>query len=384
MLANIWILCLGTMIAFTLFWTIPSNRTDARQAVLTLISALMVLLYSLGGFLLCLSLVIIPLLSQRCFGLVRNKWSFWAFIALALFPLVGLRLFSDQSFFLSFGVAFATVKSLGLVMTAYGGRYPLKAADVALLIFFFPLFTVGPVEKISTFAQEKFGGKFDKSQAAYGLYRILTGLFLVMFICGDILEPMRDQWFGRGHEEINSFSQLEALGLVVVSFLYTYVNFEGFSSIAIGLSRLFGLNVVENFDRPLLVTNIAEFWKRYHISMGNAINQFIFFPIVLWLKRPWAPYVATVIAFVLFGLWHAFDLNYFIWGLGNGLGVALVHYGTARKVFPLFRSNNIARRCVDVVGGAVTLLFISWIQTFANLESFEAAILMTKKLLGLA
>ena len=382
MLTNIWILCLGTLIAGALFWVVPADRPRLRQGVLTGISMLLVLLYSFGGFFFCLCLAVIPLLAQRGFAVRRSKWTFWVFMGLAVSPMVGLRLFTDQSFLIAFGVAFATVKSLGLVMISYSGRQRLKALDVFLLIFFFPLFTVGPVERLATFAQDAFGGTFRRAKVAYGFYRIGTGLFLVMFVCADLLEPIRDQWFGRGTQALAGLSQMEALGLITASFLYTYLNFEGFSSIAIGLSRFFGLRVTENFDRPLMVTNLAEFWKRYHISMGNWINQFIFFPLVLWMRRSWAPYAATVIAFILFGLWHAFDLNYLVWGLGNGLGVAVVQYGTARKIFPLFKSNRVFRPVAGLLGGAATLVFIAWIQTFANLDSFGDGVTLTAKLLG--
>ncbi|MFK7763601.1 MAG: MBOAT family O-acyltransferase [Roseobacter sp.] len=323
-----------------------------------------------------------PLVAQSCFARWRNVWSFWLMVAAALSPLVGLRLLTDQSFFLSFGVAFATVKSLGLVMIAYGGRQDLVWRDVFLLIFFFPLFTVGPVERLNTFAHTNFSTHFDRKQAKYGIYRIAVGLFLILLICSEMLEPLRDTWFGRSNAEINGFDRVDAFGLIIVSFLYTYLNFEGFSSIAIGISRLFGLKVIENFDRPLMVTNIADFWKRYHISMGNWINQFLFFPIVLLIKRPWASYLSTIIAFVLFGLWHSFDLNYLAWGFANGIAVATIHLGMSKKVFPLVKNSGPLKRTVGIGTGAITLLFISWIQTFANLESFDTALLLTEKLIG--
>lgn len=381
MLANIWILTLGTLAAFVLYWAIPAGRAGQRQVVLTLVSAVLVLLYSVGGFLACLFLIAVPLLAQTAFERKRHVSVFWVFIALALVPLVGLRLFTDQSFYLSFGVAFATVKSLGVVFMAYGGRHKIQFDDVALLIFFFPLFTVGPVERLDSFAAKRFDVAFDLKPIIYGLYRIGIGLFLVMFICNDVLEPLRSQWFGRTQADISNFGRADAAGLVIVSFLYTYLNFEGFSAIAIGLSRLFGLKVIENFDRPLMVTNIADFWKRYHISMGNWINQFIFFPLAIWIKRPWATYAATVIAFVLFGLWHAFDWNYFVWGLGNGAGVALMHFGMSRKWFPLVKSNGMAKRAVGIVTGATTLFVVAFLQTFANLESFETGLVLVGKLI---
>lgn len=382
MLVNIGVLSFGVLIAFVLFWSAPSDRPHLRQTVLIAVSAVLVLCYSLGGFLFCLFLASVPLVAQSCFARWRNVWSFWLLVAAALSPLVGVRLLAEQSFFLSFGVAFATVKSLGLVMIAYSGRQKLVWRDVFMLIYFFPLFTVGPVERLNTFAHTNFSTRFNRRDTLYGIYRILVGLFLVLFVCTEILDPLRSNWFGRSHAAIEGFDRADALGLIIASFLYTYLNFEGFSAIAIGLSRLFGLKVIENFDRPLMVTNIADFWKRYHISMGNWINQFLFFPIVLLIKRPWASYLSTVIAFILFGLWHSFDLNYLAWGFANGVAVASVHFGISRKVFPLVKSQGALKRIVGLVSGAATLLFISWIQTFANLENFETAILLSAKLIG--
>ena len=381
MLANIWFFSLGTLAALTLFWSIPASQPRLRQSALTIVSAIMVLFYSPGGFVAALLLIAAPLMAQSIFRRFRNVWIFWLFILLSLSPLIGLRLLTDQSFFISFGVAFGTVKSLGLVMIAYGGRQPLRLGDVALMIFFFPLFTVGPVEKLATFASDNFSTRFDISKVTYGIYRITIGLFIVMFICGDILEPLRSGWFGRSMEDIEGFSRLQAFGFVYISFLYTYLNFEGFSAIAIGISRLFGLTIIENFDRPLMISNIADFWKRYHISMGNWINQFIFFPLVIWVKKPWASYVITILAFVLFGLWHAFNFNYVVWGLGNGIGVALMHYGVANKVFPLIKQKGIAKVALACVSGAIALTYVAWLQTFANLEDFETGIRLTSRLI---
>lgn len=383
MLANIWFFYLGTFTAFVLFWTIPSDRPQLRLNMLTLISAFMVFIYSPGGFLAACILVLVPLSAQVAFRLHRKSYMFWGFVLLSLTPLIGLRLLTDQSFFIAFGVAFGTVKSLGLVFTAYGGRQVLHLRNVALMIFFFPLFTVGPVEKISAFYTENFANRFDIVKIAYGIYRITIGMFIVMFICGDVLIPLRDEWFGRSLSDIENFTQLQALGFIFVSFLYTYLNFEGFSAIAIGIGRLFGVNIIENFDRPLMVTNVADFWKRYHISMGNWINQFIFFPLVIWMKKPWASYAATLIAFVLFGLWHAFNLNYVVWGLGNGLGVALVHFGISNKVFPLVKKTGPIKLGLSCLTGGVSLAYVAWLQTFANLESLTAGLRLTQKLIGL-
>lgn len=381
MLSNPWLLFLGTIAALVLFWSLPADRIKARQIVLLVISAVLVAIYSPGGFLACLYLTLLPLASQEVYDRMRNVWLFWVFMLLALIPMISVRLLTEQHFVISFGIAFATVKSLGLVFTAYGRRQRLYFVDVSLMIYFFPLFTIGPVERFETFKAQNFGQAFDFQQLAYGLYRIATGLFLIMFLCETVLEPIRSNWYGRSLTRIADFNQLDAYGFILVSFLYTYINFEGFSSVAIGLGRMFGLKIVENFDRPLLVSNLADFWKRYHISMGNWINQLIFFPIVLWLRRDCATYAATIISFVLFGMWHDFDLNYFVWGLSNGIVVAAVQYGKAQKIFPLVKKPSVTRAASHIGGGILTILFISWIQTFANLEDFQTGLLLTRKLL---
>lgn len=372
-----------TFVAFCLFWATPTERGGARQFILAAVSALAVLLYSPGGFLAALYLLVVPMLSVPLFRTGKSLGLFWVFIGLVLLPLVGLRLFTTQPFVLSFGVAFATTKSVALLVTSYSGRVPLRWKDAALLIFFFPLFTVGPVERVASFSADKMQVKFSWADLRLGLARVIVGLFTIMFVCNTVLLTIREEWLGRSYEDILALSTTGAWGLLLSSFLFTYLNFVGFSEVAIGVSRLFGLKVVENFDRPLLVTNIAEFWKRYHISMGNWINQYLFFPIAIFVKKDWGPYAATVIAFVLFGAWHDFTVNYVLWGLGNGAAVVLVHWGQRRKVLPLAKKRNILRPFIALAGGALALSWVGFLQTMANLPSLQAAGIFALRLLGL-
>jgi D-alanyl-lipoteichoic acid acyltransferase DltB (MBOAT superfamily) len=383
MLGDLELYALFILIAVSFFWMVPARQADARQGLLTAVSAFAVLIYSPGGFLVALYLLMIPMFSLHFFRKGKSLFLFWTFLGLVLMPMVGLRILTTQPFILSFGVAFATTKSIALLVTAYGGRIPLRWRDAALLIFFFPLFTVGPVEKLATFASDRFQNRVNWSDISLGLTRIVFGLFTVIFICNTVLSPIRDDWFGRGIDDIAAISFVRAWGLLISSFLFTYLNFVGFSEVAIGVSRLFGLKIVENFDRPLLVTNVADFWKRYHISMGNWINQFLFFPIAIFIKRDWGPYAATMIAFVLFGMWHDFTLNYLFWGLGNGAGVVLVHWAQRNNHLPLAKNNPIARAFIGPMGGIVALSWVGFLQTMANLGSIQAAGLFALRLIGL-
>ncbi len=381
MLSEIFIYVMGLGLALALYWSAPEDRPRLRQWVLLIASVVMVFIYAPGGVLVCGWLVMIPLLAVHIFRAAKSVVTFWLMVALALVPLVGLRLWTDQNPVYAFGTAFATVKSLGLVILAYGGRFPVRAMDAALLIFFFPLFTIGPVERLRTFAAETFQARLTFDDGIFALRRATVGLFLIYFVCGDVLAPIRDVWLGRSAEALAGHTQIEAFALIWASFLFTYLNFAGFSDIAIASSRLFGMKVVENFDRPLLAGNPAEFWKRYHISMGDWINQFLYFPISVLIRHPAGSYIAIVIAFVLFGLWHAFTWNYFIWGLGNGSAVALCHLLTRSGV--ALPGPPPIRIALKVAIAVVSLSFVALMQTIGNLAGLGEVGILIGNLAGL-
>ncbi len=380
MLSDVYLYGLGLVVSLALYWAAPSNNPNLRARILLVVSAAMVALYSPGGLLVCGYLVIVPLLAVRVFARFRSTLSFWAALCAVLAPIVFVRLATDQDAVFSFGLAFATVKSVGLVILAYGGRFPIQARDAALLIFFFPLFTIGPVERLRSFAAEKFATTLSIEDVVTGLRRAVIGLFVIYFVCGDLLGPIRDVWLGRSAEALADFSQAEAFALVYVSFLFTYMNFVGFTEIALGASRLFGLKIVENFDRPLLAPNPAEFWKRYHISMGDWINQFLYFPIAVLIRHPAGSYIAIVIAFVLFGLWHAFTWNYFIWGLGNGSAVALCHLFTRSQLG--LPKNRAAGGALRLVIWALSITFVALMQTIGNLAGMAETGILLSALIG--
>lgn len=381
MLSEIHIYAIGLGLALILYWSVPTDRPRLRQWVLLIASVVMVFLYAPGGVLVCAWLVAVPLAAVRVFAAMRSVWTFWLMAILALVPLVGLRLLTDQNPVYAFGTAFATVKALGLVILAYGGRFPVRAMDAALLIFFFPLFTIGPVERLRNFAAETFVTSISADDVIFALRRAAVGLFLIYFVCGDVLAPIRDVWLGRSAEALTTHSQAQAFALIWVSFLFTYLNFAGFSDIAVASSRVFGLKVVENFDRPLLAANPAEFWKRYHISMGDWINQFLYFPITVLIRHPAGAYIAVVIAFVLFGLWHAFTWNYFIWGLGNGCAVALCHLITRGGM--ALPGPPPVRIALKVIIAVISLSFVALMQTIGNLAGLEEVGILVGNLIGL-
>ncbi len=101
-----------------------------------------------------------------------------------------------------------------------------------------------------------------------------------------------------------------------------YVQFAGFSDVAIGLSLLIGIRVPENFESPFLASNLNEFWKRYHISLSAWCRDYVFTPLLSLTRRP---VVAVVGAMLVLGLWHEWSTHYLVWGALQGVGALIWH-----------------------------------------------------------
>jgi D-alanyl-lipoteichoic acid acyltransferase DltB (MBOAT superfamily) len=107
-----------------------------------------------------------------------------------------------------------------------------------------------------------------------------------------------------------------------------YLDFAGYTDIAIGIGILYGIRLPENFDRPYLKSNIAEFWQSWHITLSNWVRFYVFSPLSRWLlTRKWRPSSTVIVLFsqlatmVVIGLWHGITWNFFIWGLWHGIGL---------------------------------------------------------------
>ncbi len=370
-------------IAVLLFWTIPPSRPRERCMLLLAISMIFIALLSPGGFLAVAALLAIAHASDLILHRVRKVPLLFAALALALAPLVITRLIDGLNFIHTLGIAFATVRTIGLVLNAYSAPQPTGLLEKALYMFLFPLYTVGPVEKSESFTEESFNGTFDLNAFLTGLARIAYGLFLIQFICNDFIDTAIRNWLPDTRNGFAGFTISQAWTFVFFRFFYTYINFVGFCEVAIGSCAMFGFRVIENFNYPFLATNVAEFWRRYHISMGNWITRYLFFPVVGLLGTKWSNYVATISAFMLFGLWHAFTWNYLFWGIMHGLALAAYHFYRRHVNWNKLNIPRPADVTASIVCCIVTISYVAWLQTFANIPTFQHALSLTARMFGI-
>jgi alginate O-acetyltransferase complex protein AlgI len=195
-----------------------------------------------------------------------------------------------------------------------------KFFDVLLYSSLFTIFVAGPIERFARFKpqveSEAQGFKLEYLEA--GFQRIVFGLFKKTVLAdwiGYLIIPI---W--KSGADVSLL--MKTLGLVGFS-LQLYLDFAGYSDIAIGASKIYGLTIMENFDWPYLQQNTAQFWRHWHISLSMWIRDYIFFPLGRKsTNKIWILFVVPVIAMGLSGLWHEASWRFLIWGVWHGVGLS--------------------------------------------------------------
>jgi len=217
------------------------------------------------------------------------------------------------------GISFYTFRLLSYVIDIQRGKYePTKNfIDFAAYVAFFPCILSGPIDRPNTLIpQLKEKRKFDSVLTIDGLRQILWGAFKKMVVA-DNIAPIVNQIF-------NNQDTMPANSLLLGAIFYTfqiYADFSGYTDMATGIAKLLGFRITKNFNFPLFAQNIADFWRRWHISLTSWLTDYIFMPLnVKW--REWGNFgiiLAIVINFVICGLWHGANWTFVLFGLYNGL-----------------------------------------------------------------
>lgn len=240
-----------------------------------------------------------------------------------------------------------------------------SVADYLSFAFFVPTLSLGPINPYSKFIQSYRNPDRTKTPVNRSLLRIIVGLTKYLFLSALVNQYSYSGLLLDGHPHAK-------VDLLIALFSYTvylYCNFSGFCDIAIGVSGLLGIEVMENFDRPFSARNLQEFWTKWHVSLSTWLRDMMFTPFVKALVKFFGPRSANhaiafslCFVFVVIGLWHGFGINFALFGLIQGIGLATVHYYTIflkRKLgkdgFAAYRSNGL----ISAAGTVITFVYFS-------------------------
>lgn len=227
------------------------------------------------------------------------------------------------------GVSYFTLQGIGyLINVNMGWEKPeRRVLNFILYIIFFPKFLSGPIERSNHFLpQLNTRQSFNLENASTGL-RIALGGFFKKVIIANHLSGTVSQFY----HNADDIGGLNYLLVLIVQPLYLYFDFSGYTDIAIGFSKMFGINLIPNFDKPFLSKNMTTFWRRFHISLSSWFNDYVFKQTSFKLRKlkSHATIIAVFITWILFGIWHGAGWNFMI--LGFLQAVAIYYEFLTRK-----------------------------------------------------
>ena len=229
------------------------------------------------------------------------------------------RSFETVSVVAMVGISYYALSAISYIVDIYRGRDKADRnfLDVLLWTTFFTKLVAGPIERHDSFKAQMdklYSVRFDAERIKRGFMIAAWGYFQKIIIADRA-----------GLVVDNAFSHLderEGLTLLIAAILYAfqvYLDFAGYSNIALGVSHIFGIKITQNFHHPFFATSITDLWRRWHISLSSWLKDYIYIPLGGSRKGKVRQYFNLVITFVISGLWHGAALSYAFWGFINGV-----------------------------------------------------------------
>ena len=267
------------------------------------------------------------------------------------------------------GISFLTFSAISYMADVRRGLCPRgDLLDVALYLSFFPKIISGPIVLWRDFQPQLSNRNFSTGCFVSGLNRLMIG-FAKKVIIADTL--------GAACAEIGAdgIDVLTAWGSAFLYMLEIYYDFSGYSDIAIGLGRMLGFDIKENFDFPYVSRSIAEFWRRWHISLGAWFREYVYIPLGGNRRGKKRALLNLAVVFLLTGLWHGEGVCYILWG---------VLHGACRLTEKSLEGTSLYRRVPELIKYLLTMLvvMIGW-QVF-RFESTSSVIRLLQSMLALA
>lgn len=264
-------------------------------------------------------------------------------------------------FIIPVGVSYFTLQGIGyLININMGWEKPEKNfLHFLLYIVFFPRFISGPIDRSNLFLpQLKEKQAFNKENLTEGFRLILFGLVKKVVIANQLSAIVHGAF-----DPANASASYNILVAMLVQPLYLYFDFSGYTDIAIGLARTFGIKIPMNFNRPFLAQNMTNFWKRFHASLSSWFNDYIFMR-TMFKYRKWKQHATTFALFVtwiLFGIWHGAGWNFMFLGVLQALAV-FWEFRTKKWRYKIF--SRLPSFYAKWLGRIFTYIFYSFSLTF--------------------
>lgn len=328
------------------------------------------------------------------FALVLNFGLLFLLKYLPVF-LDALKLSYGFNIILPLGISFYIFQTSGYVIDIYRDKYPPERNPAKFLLFasFFPQMIQGPIGRFDALSKQLYSGNdFSYDNAKAGLKLICMGLFKKLVLADRASVPA-----GYIIDSYQSFSGAEILAGVILYCIQLYCDFSGGIDIMRGVARLFGIELALNFKRPIFATSLTDFWRRWHITLGSWMKDYVFYQITL--SKPFARLsklvrkhlsgrsakiipvsLATFVIYFLIGIWHGGSMKYIVFGFWNGLVITASLLAEPYFVWMKSRLHiNESSRLYKFFCVARTSILVLFGRYITRAENVTAALEMLKK-----
>ncbi|MDX2362265.1 MAG: MBOAT family O-acyltransferase [Crocinitomicaceae bacterium] len=288
----------------------------------------------------------------------------------AAFGINSFQLTSDpRSIIQRLGISYIMFRHIQFLVDSYKGKIRAYAfIDYVNFILFFPNFLAGPIDVYNNFKRwsDRQNGKIKNALILPGIGRILIG-----FIKKFALVPLIYASAVSYEPFLETMEPVQAILLSLVYYsLYIYLDFSGYSDIAIGSGYIMGIRTPENFKMPYLSTNIADFWRKWHITFSDFLRELIFKPIVkgmakwkIKLPRLSVSVIGYILTFFICGIWHGDTANFVYWGLWHGVGLSIYKLWSSTTIHDKVHASLKKAKMKwfsDLVGFGITFCFVTF------------------------
>ena len=281
----------------------------------------------------------------------------------ALFGKMGYHLdWVTMEIILPVGISFYTFQALSYTIDVYQKKIQATHDIVEFFAYisFFPQLVAGPIERATNLLpQFQRNRQFDYSKAVDGCRQMLWGFFKKLVIADNCATIVNELW--------GQYQDFPSIGLFMIGVLFTfqiYCDFSGYSDIAIGCARLFGFNLMRNFNFPYFSRSIPEFWRRWHISLTTWFRDYIYFPLGGSRCDKWKIIRNVYIVWGISGLWHGASWHFVCWGLFHATLLAIYNiFGINTKYEHVVAHGRYLPNIKEAFQMALTFFFavIGWI-----------------------
>lgn len=295
------------------------------------------------------------------------------------------------SLVLPLGLSYYTFQSISYLVDTYNEKIEPETNFFHYLLFisYFPQLLQGPINRYAQMKDQFFQTHhFDLEQVRKGLVRFGYGI-IKKYAIANMLVATWTHIFTQVDGQIEG--SVVVFGILVYAF-WQYADFSGGIDMVLGVSELFGIEMMENFRQPYFAVSLADFWRRWHISLGAWMKDYVFYPLALskpmrsltqMLRKKTGPHwsrsipagIANIVVFFLVGLWHGADTHFLVWGLWNGLVIAI-----SDCCAPLYKKINLPKKNFGVrvfqIIRTFILVNIGWY--FDAIERFKDSLICLK------